>query len=213
MRRATRRGKPIHCGCAGLLLAGLVVGCSAPTAEENYAPSGQQNQARDYRAEVADLARAYGIEELPEVEVVRTTTPFDLGTTQAQCMTDEGFPSQADERGVVTAELLDEQEQEHKLATIVCLLRYPLGSIYLEPPTRGQLEAKYAWTRDVLVPCIRDVGYEPQELPSLELFVAQEQGAQGGWFPFTEDHSQEVRTEIVRSCDLNVPPEVLWERP
>lgn len=182
--RAQRRVGHARQG-TGLLAAALVAlaACSQgsePAVEtSSSANQGEANQL--YADRAGSLAREYGIQDPPQVDIVRTVTPEETDQVHANCMQEAGWPAVVLTDGGVEYDYAAEQEQEFNLALYTCLVQYPPEPQYLGGMDEQQWSIMYDHLVNVFVPCAEREGFDVGEIPSRETYLAQPDGQK--WFP------------------------------
>lgn len=122
--------------------------------------------------ELERLAFQFGLgpEGLPQVDVVREISPEESKEVTAECMTEQGFPPDQG-GGPMSWTTPDGQLLGLNTALYVCQAKYPVAHRYRESLSREQLELVYDHQVEVMVPCIRGLGYDVPEPPTPERFL------------------------------------------
>lgn len=119
-------------------------------------------------SDMVSQAQARGIDELPDVQVVREITPEELAEVQANCMAEEGFPP--DQDGMFNAP--PGQGDALFLALYRCTAMYPIAEEYTQPLSQEQIRIIYDYYVSDLVPCLRGEGLTVPDPPTWETFIA-----------------------------------------
>ena len=105
--------------------------------------------------------------EQPTVAIKRFTGWQDVGTTFADCMTAEGYPtSYTLARGIVTADLGDADVIAYTVARYTCQAQYPQDPVELGYLSAAQASYLYNYWSNSLVPCLRSAGVPVAALPA-----------------------------------------------
>lgn len=173
---------------AAIAAALAVSGCgqAQPTAPDDPAvpaSSGVDSPPRTTEQQLQAFAAEAGLEDPPEVTVVRTVHPDESAEVTQQCLTDAGWTVQEGPDGQPFFEYPNEQTEAFNLAWYTCKAQYPVEERYLQPLPEDKLELLYVYHRDTYIPCLRQQGFNPAEQPTLETFVASE----GQWSPLPFD--------------------------
>ncbi len=169
-----------------LLGAVLLGGCSAAPGEDNASqtPGPEVSQTEISQPESApsdelpdqdysvleSTAKLHGrTPEMTEgIEVVRKIKPEEWQQAHESCLNDFGyFASPNGDWGVP-----EEQWQALGIATYSCLVMYPVQDKYTKKNGEPELLRYYEYWRDTVLPCLKEKGYETNELPSFEVFTA-----------------------------------------
>lgn len=168
----------------------------------------------EHREDMAELARGLGITDPPDVDPVRAITREEQPFVMADCLTQAGFPSEADPSdGSWGTRANQDQLEAMRLAEFTCLGQYPLMERYTATWDEEQLTVQYDWLRDEVLPCMQDLGYPTPVMPTQEVFVAMyaEQGRL--WFPDGELDRDTIAADmgrVMEECEVFPPDEVLY---
>jgi hypothetical protein len=169
------------------LLAGVLflAGC------QEHASSGPQSsggQGRDEHAEfLADFAAQQGLDDLPEVQVVRTVTPEESKAVVDECVADQGWAQLPDG----TFQFPSEQDRAFAMAMYICYASYPVDAAYTGPLDQQQWAAIYDYWIDETLPCLADQGFSLPEPPSRETFLSSPT-----WSPDTPEVRDQVAVRV-----------------
>lgn len=146
-----------------------------------------------HEEELERLAVDFGLDprSLPQVDVVREISPEESDEVTSECMTEQGFPPDR-EGGTMSWTTPDGQLLGLNTALYVCQAKYPVAHRYRESLSRAQLELVYDHQVEVMVPCIRELGYDVPEPPSRERFLERD----GAWEELGELEPQVVQDAI-----------------
>ncbi|TDD65397.1 hypothetical protein E1262_25300 [Jiangella aurantiaca] len=201
-----------------------VVGTGQGVADEETAgPDGPAGLAvddadmADYLAQLADEAESLGIADPPEVDPIRFIRIDEYGPTLADCITDEGFPAEAEgASGIAFGEIPQAQAEAFALAQYTCAARYPVHPRYSRPFTDEQLSALYDYFVNDLVPCLEREGFGTANPPSRETFIATYSDPERAWVPYAEldvigqAGGPEGEAAINETCPQHAPDEALY---
>ncbi len=116
----------------------------------------------------AELARGLGIEDPPDVAVIREIDYDEKQQVMDACLNEAGFPANGD----YTYEIPPGQDSVFNLAMYTCLLQYPYPREYSRPWGREQIRMQYHWTVDFVIPCLEAEGYSVGgTIPSESTFI------------------------------------------
>jgi hypothetical protein len=146
-----------------------------------------------HEEELERLAVQFGLDpkDLPQVDVVREISPEESDEVTVECMTEQGFPPDRG-GGTMSWTTPDGQLLGLNTALYVCQAKYPVAHRYRESLSREQLELVYDHQVEVMVPCIRDLGYDVPEPPSRERFLERN----GTWEELAQLEPQVVQDAI-----------------
>lgn len=129
------------------------------------------------------LLEAYPDADVPEVDRVRFVDLNEHPQAMADCLTSEGFVSEADvEAGSYSVSAPAGQEISLAVATYVCSLRYPINPRSTMPLNDDQIRFLYEYYVQVATPCLAEEGYDVPPPPSLQTFIGSYE--QGVWQPY-----------------------------
>lgn len=210
-----------HLVATTLLLTALstISGC----AEDSDPSSTDTAPVSDSTAESDDPAALYaqemGIENPPDVEVVREVSPSEELPILVDCLTEAGFPPETPaDVSIPEWQIPEAQVDAFNLAEYTCKAQYPLAAQYTEPLEGEQLGVVYDFWLTETIPCLADLGYEVEEPPSRDVFIAGEP-----WDPRESTYEQVmadisagrwVDEEQVYSveCTTTPPDDLLYNR-
>lgn len=199
----------------GVLTAALVlvlVGCGKSGAQPPEDPFGSEEE---YLSLVSDgWAETLGVEDPPEVEVVRYVGSDEVDTVYRECMSGSGSGYSGDGVGFIVPE---GQESQFALAQYTCRMQHPVKQKYAQDWGKEQVQIQYQWTRDFLIPCLEEYGHPINSaLPSEAKFV--ETWDSDSYFPFEEvslsvtgEEYNLAWAELESQCPQVAPGEVLWD--
>jgi len=147
----------------------------------------------------------------PDVEVVRSIAPQEVGDVFASCFEDQGFAAEAlPDGGVLPAQVPEEQDEALFIAQYVCTAKYPIAEQYRQPPSEDQLRTLYEYYTGQLSDCLIARGYaiDPSEAPSLATFI-ETYGKVGAWSPYAivveSNPTQDQWYETEKACPQSPP--------
>lgn len=146
-----------------------------------------------HEEELERLAVQFGLDpkDLPQVDVVREISPEESDEVTVECMTEQGFPPDRG-GGTMSWTTPDGQLLGLNTALYVCQAKYPVAHRYRESLSREQLELVYDHQVEVMVPCIRGLGYDVPEPPTPERFLERN----GAWEELAQLEPQVVQDAI-----------------
>lgn len=178
----------------------------------SVAPSGEDGEAapapvaQDYLTwddYLASKAEMYGIEDPPEVEVVRELDPRERGQALAECLQEHGFDGTVGSDGSWGAEFPSAQEEAFLLVSYTCEAQYPLLPVFYRPFDTEILERVYTYFEQDVAGCVEDAGWEV-DLVSREQFITRYQATRELGSDF-----HELPDAVLAKCDINIPPGVI----
>lgn len=196
---------------AALCLVGLA-GCSAPS-EKPGSDTTTDSGSSDYLQGQADQwAEYYGVEDPPDVEVVRYVDTPERDAALRDCLTGAGYPTESN--GGVNVP--SGNEDAFALAQYTCAVQYPVPERYTKTWSDKEIRLQYAWTVDFVIPCLEDRGHPISDPPSESVFV--DSWLSAPYFPFAqvsltvaEGNFNQAWTELEDACPQQAPGEVLWD--
>lgn len=117
--------------------------------------------------------------------MVRAITPAESKQVWDDCMSDSGWTASTNSEGEIGFSIPEGQRSAWDLATYRCSAAYPIDETYLQPPSDADLRVLYAHYRTTYIPCLVDQGLVPEELPTIESFLA----GGGTWQPLDFDRT------------------------
>lgn len=124
---------------------------------------------------------------LPEVDLIRSVSPEEQLGVFGDCMDQAGFPSRPDGQALVF-NVPEDQRQSHGLAKYVCTGQYPVDQRYTTPLTDEQWQAVYDFQVATTLPCIRNLGYDVSDPPTLRSYLESDDATR--WDPIGEVEPQ-----------------------
>lgn len=200
-----------------VLLAALVTMSGCASGEERLSPppsvpplnSAAANQI--YQQTLAEyvehLRRSNPTIALPDVERVRYIAPQEFAEIFVDCLSSEGFrASVTDDNGIEFEPVPDEQAEAQDIALYVCRAKYPTDSKYLAELTPEQIDWLYDDARLRLIPCIEELGFSTDDLPSRGVF-SETYESDRSWNPYARIPAEGVM-EVGTACPAI--PEEFW---
>lgn len=191
----------------------------ASTLGEPSAVSTRQADGGDLRARaLRQNAKAFGISDPPQVDLVRESSPFDYDQAQVDCLRAAGYDASIDPTGGIQGKAnvdnpTDEYWQQFNLASYVCQAQYPLAEIYYEPLSEGQEKVYADYFLDELPKCLEEFDVQFEAPPTREVFLAQF-ATEGAWTPYTTAQIPPGKTaSVMTACPQFIPPGRLWAKP
>lgn len=120
---------------------------------------------------LAGWASSRGIEDPPEVPIVRETRPEEMGELVADCVREQGFEARAFPDGSWETVGAPGQADAAALAEYVCIAQYPLQPQFYQPLDDARLHQSYDWHVNTTIPCLQSMGYTTPEPPTVEVYV------------------------------------------
>lgn len=165
-----------------------------------------------YDEDMEQLANGMRLADPPAVQPIRAVGFTELPQVMATCLTEAGFPTSVSESGEEwEGEGTKSQAGARLAAEYVCLGLYPLAEIYSRPWTPDQVAQYRDWMVQETLPCIRDLGYEAPQDPTLEDIAAQE--ALGRlWDPMLllPGNNRQAIDDVLDRCELEPPPDEFY---
>lgn len=151
-----------------------------------------------------------GIEGYEPPTLVRWINILDYPTVTAECLTEAGFPSVA-ENGVVHAKgMVQSQAKAWNQARLDCDARYSVHPYYNLPPSPAAAGELYDWLVGTAVPCLERHGLTVKAAPTRETYVSTP--LESRWFPWDDElqeqieqrfDGREARDRLDRECPSN----------
>lgn len=163
---------------------------------------------------VSDSAKLYGIQDPPDVAVVRTVTPDERTAVIVQCLADVGVTARAESDGWSVESPVD-QSSAINLQQYICQAKYPLDPKYVRTLSEDQIRIFYGYVRDSLLPCLSGKGYDIDGLPTEDVYVDSFQSGQGAFDPYAVEPlvstEQRVWESLQQACPPSPPTDVLYK--
>jgi hypothetical protein len=140
-----------------------------------------------------------------DVEFVRYIGPDEYGRVHAQCFRDHGIDAEETFGGGISFERVPDdlpgRERLLQEAEYRCMVMYPVHPRYRQPLTPAQIRVIYDYYIGSLVPCLRRRGYQVEDPPEWETFLARF-GTSQDWTPyqFLTQPSMEEWQAINEAC-------------
>lgn len=177
------------------------------------APSLPPGVPDTYYADLAKLAAGIGLVNPPPVAPIRAVSRQEIDQVMADCMTNEGFPTEVQESGGWAYDVPQGQREAANLASYVCQARYPLAAKFVAPLTIGQLRIYYDWQVEETMPCMDSLDYPTPEPPTFETYVANHEVNQAVFFADGALDSAtigEAMSDIMDKCQVVPPDDLLY---
>lgn len=198
------------------IVGALVTGCAgegaalvAPSLSPLGVPEADAlaDQAlKEYGEHLRDL---YPDIVLPVIDRERFVSRSEVDQVQAECLTELGFPATPMiDGGVAFGYVPDEQARAQSVALYTCKARFPLDPTYTQPYSDEEVAYLYAYTKEVLLPCLRAEGFETPAMPSKTKFEESLAGS-GAFDPLefvVREASVEEFDRVVAACP-SLPPD------
>lgn len=169
-------------------VAVAIVGALSACAPVEPSPASSPTSAalpRTTEEYLSQLAADLGINDPPEVTMVRAITPAESKQVWDDCMIDSGWTASTNSEGEIGFSIPEGQEAAWDLATYRCSAAYPIDESFLQPPSDADLRTLHAYYEATYIPCLTGQGLAPEELPTLETFLADG----GTWQPLDFDRT------------------------
>jgi len=200
--------------------ASVKLGTTAPS--ESAMTDVPSAEKESYERFLAEQARAFGIDDPPAVEVVRTVDPLEQGYVWLDCMNDAGFASGSG--GSLSAGTPD-QAENFFLAQYTCFAQYPIDDRAFKPLTDSQWLFIRQYQIETAIPCLADLGYDVPQPPSPETYVGTVNTPEqytlsdevrnlimGSIAPGASVNLGETRTsEVMAQCPEQPPASDVWQ--
>lgn len=150
-----------------------------------------------------NLAEMLHVSDPPHVEAVRWIYPEEIGSVVGGCLREAGFvvSPAADGRGFQADAGTEAQLPILNLEWYRCSAMYPT-----DPRARGnswtiaQETIAYEYLTEALIPCLKDIGADPLDAPSLSVYLAD----QASW-RYPDPGGQQTQQIWFRSCPPSPP--------
>lgn len=186
------RNRPLLAIAITATLFALCAGCtSAPGVvkpEVVEAVTYTEAEMLSFRSQRLDeLAAIRGLENPPEVDLLRFIPLFEFGPTMVDCLAEQGYDVQLtpDKEGIDYSRVSPDLSEALNLADYICSAQYTVDPRYEAPLTQSQLQLLYFYYTVELIPCLEGAGFEIGEPPSFAVF-AQDYPTERGWAPYAE---------------------------
>lgn len=217
------RFSPLLGALGATVIATVVVSCT-PIAQAQKPESveavvysmDEMLQIRDELLE--ELADLRGLDNPPDVDLIRFIPLSEFGPTRVDCLAEQGFDVRLtpDKEGIDYSEVSPDLSESLNLADYICSAQYPVDPRYEAPLTQSQLELLYFYYTVELIPCLKVAGFEIGEPPSFAVF-AQDYPTERGWAPYAElpieGMSNEEFFALEERCPQNPPGAELYPIP
>lgn len=191
----------------------LLSGCSvdAPRKEETVQGSVSDNRLRQAQIDrAAALQSSYPSADIPDVSLVRMVDMASWPEAMAQCLTENGFPSDVQDGGVRTM-VAEGQDEAKAIASYRCSVEYPLDPKYEVSLTESQLKILYEYYTGTLTACLEGLGYFVSDPPSETVFIDRYNTSES-WSPLVDiadSMSPEQWTKANSGCE-SAPLDLLY---
>ncbi|MDN5771558.1 MAG: hypothetical protein L0H24_11770 [Microlunatus sp.] len=163
---------------------------------------------RRHQARLVQMAKSLGIKDPPKIDPLQWIYPEEVGTFRVPCLRAQGFQAwpSADGRGYKTDMGSVSQQEAYNLASYTCNAQYPLDpradpSIW----TRDQHTVVYQYLTDSLIPCLRRIGANPAEAPTLPVYLANP----GTAWEYPDPGGRERMELWYGTCPIDPPTKVI----
>lgn len=150
--------------------AAVTLGACAPRQVSDQLPS-----TATYSLSTEDPLQQYAEDmgvTMDHVEVIREVDPAEQMVALSQCLGADGWAVSLTAEGQVVADIPREQESAYQGAKARCLAMYPVADRYLEPWGDREYGLLYDQWVGTTIPCLRDLGYQPEDPPARSTFIA-----------------------------------------
>lgn len=204
MAAKSQRLRRVH-GAAVIAALPLALGaCSAGSGVEDPDSSGAGPEASgttqaddwqqgsdeliaEYRAYLVDLAGSLGLEDPPEVEMVRFVSNDEWAGIQVERLAEQGIQAAVGgQGGVVFDEVPAEQVETVNLAAYTCEAMYPIDPRTQTPLPRVRAVMQYDHLVNTVLPCVRELGFEVSDPPTQQTWLDQYYSGAETWDPYTD---------------------------
>ncbi|RRD05460.1 hypothetical protein EII34_06945 [Arachnia propionica] len=152
---------------------------------------------------------------VPGVELIRWTEgPAEHWTTVAQCLTERGFPAEAevDSRGVIfpNGGSPEEQDDALEIAWYVCQAEYSLDPRYHDDWNEEQLGVVYDYFTQHYIPCMKahDQPVNEKNKPTRDVYIATYNDEDADpWWPYPV---AVVPQHVKKACPELPPDKALY---
>lgn len=215
-RPSTRYGRaalrPSH--IVSMVVAAALIPTMAGCSDTNRGAQSDTAHANgDIVAGVDDsLAEHYGVDDPPEVSIVRHVMPEEKQSLFDECLREAGYI--VDAPGSLTYP--PEQQSAAGLAQYICQMQYPIIEKYNQQWSVEQIRIQYKWTLEFVIPCLEEQGHPISNVPSETVFL--ESWNVEPFFPFaqveldvpSDDFNAEWRSLEDECLQITASP-VLWD--
>lgn len=202
--------------CLGSLVAFLLAGCGGTSPDQSDARdrTSSAQVSKQYLRNISEsLSDSFGIDNPPEVKVVRATLPEELDDTLLACVAEEGFPLTED--GVI--KIPEGQQDAYNMAQYVCRMRYPVIERYAQPLKTKQIKIQYDWTIQFVIPCLERQGFKTSNAPTEARFI--DTWNSDPYYPMAQvslsekdarSYNQRM-SDLEKICPQAAPSSVTWD--
>lgn len=99
-------------------------------------------------------------------------SPEEFDRAYLECMEESGWVLSRDEFGQLSITLSESQEEDYERASEDCASKFQVAAKYSEPLDDEQWQVVHAYYEQTVIPCLESLGYTPDPLPSLDVFIA-----------------------------------------
>lgn len=167
-------------------------------------------QAAALRVEsLRERAVSLGLKGYEPPELVRWINIVDYPAVGAQCLTEAGFPSVAENGVVRTKQLTQSQAKAVEMARLDCDAKFSVHPYYNLPPSPTAIGKRYDWLVGKAVPCLERHGLSVTAAPTRETFVSTP--AESQRWPWDEQVEEQIaqrfdregQARLDRECPMN----------
>lgn len=162
--------------------------CSPSSSEDEPQESPTPVVTLDDNAALDERARELGIEDPPDVNVVREIAPDEYDEVIGTCMEAAGFPpaSEGDQAGL-SFNFPEDQSEQANLSLYICQSEHPIAARFQGGLSDEGARAMYRHLVESYVPCVAARGYAVADPPSLETYLRTPESDR--WTPWLEVHA------------------------
>ncbi|WP_157621740.1 hypothetical protein [Serinicoccus hydrothermalis] len=157
-------------GAVAAFISVTVSGCASSNSDNSDDAGSTGSPEREN--ELKDYAEVLGVDDPPDVTVVREVSPEDQMVAVRDCMAESGFTVSDPDSLNLEWEVPEGQGEAFSLAIYTCNAQYPIAQEFrgaLDADGRGVL---YDHWVDDTIPCLESLGYSVDTPPSREAFMA-----------------------------------------
>lgn len=130
-------------------------------------------------------------------------SPEEYESAKMSCLEEAGWHLSRDEFGQLSIEFSEGQAEDYERAANACDSKFEMDAKYSEPLDEEQQELVYLHYQQDAIPCLESLGYAPDALPSLDVFIANTNSPDA-----YQIISQDVYASIIDDVKAG-----LWESP
>lgn len=193
-----------------------MAGCSTPGHSASIADYEYSELLEIRQSSLEALAKSFGLNEVPDVELVRFVARHESGEAVSSCLRELGIDAQSSTDGtgfLILGNPPEEQAMFIQESIYICLAKYSVDPRYNIKFNESQFQVLYDYFVGDLTNCLRQHGYAVKDdVPSFETF--RETYMETGWSPYTRELvmslGESELNKLFVACPQTPPDDVLY---